>query len=340
MERKYGLCFAGGGGKGSYQLGVWKALKSLGKDLEIKAVSGASIGALNAAMFATGAIDTAEAEWKKIKNTDFLSLNTSTGYCSRKHFRKIMDRAIDYDALKFSEIRCFAGIAKVQEYSYLPDGILGLGMDYLKYPSFSAIKEDVDRSVQEMEAEYREINKLEKEQIIDILTASSAMPVVYKPVEIDGAKYIDGGMVDNVPIRPLIEDAECSDLIIVKLHKDNEYNLYVASRADSIMEITPSKSIGDGLLDGTLDFNSSHVEFRMQLGFYDTLRAFDIAERKKLGIPYTKEELAEKERKDIEKAEQMARMGNSLDKAAQTRSSFDNLLGKYGKKYGIDLNIK
>ena len=213
-------------------------------------------------------------------------------------------------------------------------------MDYLKYPSFSAIKEDVDRSVQEMEAEYREINKLEKEQIIDILTASSAMPVVYKPVEIDGAKYIDGGMVDNVPIRPLIEDAECSDLIIVKLHKDNEYNLYVASRADSIMEITPSKSIGDGLLDGTLDFNSSHVEFRMQLGFYDTLRAFDIAERKKLGIPYTKEELAEKERKDIEKAEQMARMGNSLDKAAQTRSSFDNLLGKYGKKYGIDLNIK
>ena len=36
----------------------------------------------------------------------------------------------------------------------------------------------------------------------------------------------------------------------------------------------------------------------------------------------------------------MARMGNSLDKAAHTRSSFDNLLGKYGKKYGIDLDIK
>ena len=341
MAREYGLCFAGGGGKGSYQLGVWKALKSLGKDLEIKAVSGASIGALNAAYFTAGAFDVAEKKWKSIKNSDFLHVSSATGYCERDKFVEIIRSSLDFDALKFSEIRCFINIAKVQEYSYLPDGLIGLGKDYLSYPSVSAIKEAVNRSVQEMEAEYIEINKLEKDKIIQLLLASSAMPVVYPAVNMNGGKYIDGGMVDNVPIRPLIDDAECKKLIVVKLHKGNEYDLYLASRAEEIIEIVPSKTIGDGLIDGTLDFNPNHVEFRVQLGYYDTMRAFDILERKKLGVPYSQAELAEKVRKDIERAEQLAKTGSSFDKAAATQSKYDDLLGKYGSRYGIDLkNLK
>ncbi len=337
MERKYGLCFAGGGGKGSYQIGVWKALRTLGKDLEIKAVSGASIGALNAVFFAAGELEKAESEWKKIKNADFLHISAQTGYCDRDRCVEIIRNGLDFDRLKLSEIRCFAGIAKVQENSYLPDGLIGLGKDYMKYPSVSAIKEDVNRSVAEMEAEYHELNKLDRDRIIQILLASSAMPVVYPPVIMDGTKYIDGGMVDNVPIRPLIDDAECKELIVVKLHKSNEYDIYLASRAEQIIEIVPSKTIGEGLIDGTLDFNAAHVEFRIQLGFYDTLRAFDVLERKKLGIPYTAAELAEKERKDILTAETMAKAGNSIGRMNNTKNNFDNLLGKYGSRYGIDL---
>lgn len=337
MERKYGLCLAGGGGKGSYQLGVWNALRALGKDKEIKAVSGASIGALNAVFVASGNFEGAKNEWNKIKNSDFLHISTKTGYCDRDRLIEIMRSAVDFDALKFSDIRCFVNVARVQEYSYLPDGLIGLGKDYLKYPSVSAIKEAVNRSVQEMEAEYIELNKLEPDKIIQYLLASSAIPVVYPPVMMDGKKYIDGGMVDNVPIRPLIEDAECKELIVVKLSKSNEYDVYLASRAENIIEICPSKSIGEGLLDGTLDFDSNHVQFRLQLGYFDTLRAFDILERRQLGIPYTRAELAEKERKDIERAEQMAKAGNSINRAENTRSKYDDLLGKYGDRYGIDL---
>ena len=167
--------------------------------------------------------------------------------------------------------------------------------------------------------------------------ASSAMPVVYPAVTIDGSKYIDGGMVDNVPIRPLIEEADCKKLIVVKLHRSNEYDIYLASRAEQIIEIVPSKSIGEGLIDGTLDFSPAHVELRVQLGFYDTLRAFDVLERKQLGIPYTPAELAEKERKDILTAETMAKAGNSVNRMENTRSKYDDLLGKYGSRYGIDL---
>ena len=48
-EKEYGLVLAGGGTKGAYEVGVWKALKEM--NINITAVVGASIGALNGALF-------------------------------------------------------------------------------------------------------------------------------------------------------------------------------------------------------------------------------------------------------------------------------------------------
>ncbi|PKN80690.1 MAG: hypothetical protein CVU48_01165 [Candidatus Cloacimonetes bacterium HGW-Cloacimonetes-1] len=49
---KLGLVLSGGGAKGAYQLGVWKALEENGLAKHVVAVSGSSVGALNAIMFA------------------------------------------------------------------------------------------------------------------------------------------------------------------------------------------------------------------------------------------------------------------------------------------------
>ena len=49
---KIGLVLAGGGGKGAYELGVWKALQKLGICEYISVFSGASVGAFNALLFA------------------------------------------------------------------------------------------------------------------------------------------------------------------------------------------------------------------------------------------------------------------------------------------------
>jgi NTE family protein len=47
---KYALALAGGGTRGAFQVGVWHALGELG--IEISAITGTSIGAVNGAMFA------------------------------------------------------------------------------------------------------------------------------------------------------------------------------------------------------------------------------------------------------------------------------------------------
>ena len=66
----------GGGAKGAYQVGVLKALDDA-PDVEIVALSGASIGALNAAFFSRGDLRRLERLWRGIRRRDVLRLSRS-----------------------------------------------------------------------------------------------------------------------------------------------------------------------------------------------------------------------------------------------------------------------
>lgn len=68
---RYGIVFSGGGGKGAYQIGVWKYLHELGIDQKIHGVSGASVGALNSLLFLQGDYKKAEDLWVAIQQDDF-----------------------------------------------------------------------------------------------------------------------------------------------------------------------------------------------------------------------------------------------------------------------------
>ena len=63
---KIGLVLAGGGGKGAYELGVWKALKELGISEHISVFSGTSIGAFNAVLFAMDDMEKADKLWDEV----------------------------------------------------------------------------------------------------------------------------------------------------------------------------------------------------------------------------------------------------------------------------------
>ncbi len=58
-----GIVLSGGGARGAYQIGVWRALRELGCEKEIAVATGSSVGALNAAMFVQGNLERAEAMW-------------------------------------------------------------------------------------------------------------------------------------------------------------------------------------------------------------------------------------------------------------------------------------
>ena len=63
---KIGLVLAGGGGKGAYELGVWKALKELNLAQYISVFSGTSIGAFNSVLFAMDDMKKADELWEEV----------------------------------------------------------------------------------------------------------------------------------------------------------------------------------------------------------------------------------------------------------------------------------
>ena len=74
-NREYGLVLAGGGTKGAYQVGVWKALKEL--NINVKGIVGASIGSLNGALFLQDDFKMVEDMYENIKLGNIMNFDIS-----------------------------------------------------------------------------------------------------------------------------------------------------------------------------------------------------------------------------------------------------------------------
>lgn len=71
--RRIGLVLSGGGAKGAYHIGCLKALRAAGID-RFDAISGSSVGAINAVLYAAGQLDAAESTWRALGPLDIVRL--------------------------------------------------------------------------------------------------------------------------------------------------------------------------------------------------------------------------------------------------------------------------
>lgn len=258
---KIGLVLAGGGGRGAYQIGVMKALRELSLDKYIKVISGTSIGALNAILFMSDDLDKAIDIWKSISKEEILPTDDNNltirsmllhlgiknmsfikkympkiilgGNISRDGLINIMNK-IDFDFIKKSERVCYAACT-----------------DSAK-----------------LTARYFKINDYEEEDIKKILLATSAIPMIYDYEEIESIKYLDGGIVDNVPIQPVYGE-NCNIIIVVHLAKESDIDKRLFPNTH-IIEILPT-IMEDGLFEGTLEFDEDMSMKRMNIGYEDTI---------------------------------------------------------------------
>lgn len=69
------------------------------------------------------------------------------------------------------------------------------------------------------QTEYILWSNMPREQIKNYVLASAALPLVYGARKVDGHRYLDGGIQDNVPVRPLVE-AGFTELIVVHLQTE------------------------------------------------------------------------------------------------------------------------
>ncbi len=190
------LVLPGGGGRGAYQVGVIKALKQAG--LEFDLAFGTSIGGINAAIYAQGDQTRLEELWCHIKSKDVFALPSAhqvgrlvlghkLGLLDTQGLEEILRREINLQKLKASKTKvgwCTTDLCSLQTKLITIDEIMSTN------------------------------------ELIDVLMATSAIPMAFPPRHIHGkGLWIDGGLVRNTPMETAIH-LGADEVYMVLLHPE------------------------------------------------------------------------------------------------------------------------
>lgn len=253
MKKALALC--GGGAKGSYEAGCFKALNEIGEHFDI--VTGTSIGCLNAAMYCQGDFDRDYELWEKLnvqmimkygfnfERYDVIngirngqnSINMVLNYMTNRGadirpLRKLIDEYIDVEKIKSSDVT--------------------FGIVTASFPSMKGC---------EIVA-----NKLSDDFIKDFILASASCWPVFPVCKIDGKSYVDGGYYDNLPINYALR-LGAQEVVAIDLNMEATHKEYTNTRF--VRYIKPTHNLGT-----FMQFDHETIMNNMTLGYLDTMKSF------------------------------------------------------------------
>lgn len=166
---KIGLALSGGGAKGFAHLGVFKLLEESGLKPEI--ISGTSAGSLMGVLFADGySADEIKNMFIGREFSEFAQLQIpKSGLFNYDRFQDFLRRHL-----------------RTKRIEDLP------------IPTV-IVATDLDRGCS---------HEFRSGPIVEAVTASCCMPIVFSPVLIDGVHYVDGGLFRNFPVSTIREECE------------------------------------------------------------------------------------------------------------------------------------
>ncbi|MDO4282092.1 MAG: patatin-like phospholipase family protein [Clostridia bacterium] len=193
---KIGLVLSGGMVKGAYQIGVLKALKKYVKKEDITYVSASSVGSLAAYSYISDRLEIFEELW--MDNESF-------------NIRNFLRSAVKRSNILDKVSKLVAENEKIDKDFFITClNITKMKLDYINLNGIKA-------------------NELEK-----YLKAAISFIPVFKSIEINGSKYLDGAIIDNIPVLPL-SDQEYDYLIVV--HFDKNQYIYQNLNNKNIIEL-------------------------------------------------------------------------------------------------------
>ncbi len=161
---KTGLVLSGGGARGVAHLGVLKALDELG--VVIDRISGTSAGALVGALYAQGLKP--DAIFQLVKGISFL-----------KSVRPAW---------------ALTGVFNM-------DGIRELLQKKIPHNSFDGLS--IPLTVAATDIRKGQVHYFTEGELIPTILASCSIPAIFNPISFKGNLYVDGGLVDNLPVKPI-----------------------------------------------------------------------------------------------------------------------------------------
>lgn len=247
------VVLSGGGARGAYEVGVWKALRKL--KIKYQIVTGTSIGAINGFMMVQNDFYKCIKFWKKVNyNTLYDGFdqinNDQEMYLT--YFSKLIDGGIDTSK-----------IAKIIDDNYNPQKLYKSKINYGV----------VAYNLVEHKAIYATKDKIGKDELKQYILASATMFPFFKPTKINKDILIDGGYTDNLPINLAI-DMGANEIIAIDLRSIG-INQKIKNNNVNIIKIEPNNQ-----LDSVFKFDEKAINHMIKLGYNDTLKKFNKYEGK------------------------------------------------------------
>lgn len=275
-DKKATLVMSGGGAKGSYQIGMLRALEEEGLEKKNLTLAGTSIGAMNSLIYA---IKDKESIYDlMIVFKDALAKEMSDPYIKPR--MELLDNA-KKDVLD--------GKVSLEEYLharkyYQMDNLYMIEAMRRICPDDLLINNDIPvtvcvYSLTKEKPEYYKLNGMDPEDQRLLTIASGSMPFLSPAIYYKGDYYLDGGCIPEICRHPALEDKipVCcvskvpSDFFIVSYLKPED-RVQIPKSVDprSVIEIIPSIPLEKAKDTGTLDFSDESLKWREELGYKET----------------------------------------------------------------------
>ena len=249
---KTAIVLSGGGAKGAYQIGFWKAIRKLKIKYDI--VTGTSIGAINGAFMVQNTYHNVFKLWSTMNYKKIYNLDINSSYYTKEGRKKII--------LGYTKHILKGGIKTPGLESMIYDIIntdkffksnIDYGLVTVKYPSLKPL--------------YVKKSDIKKELLCDYILASSACFPAFSPKKINDEYYIDGGYYDNMPINLAIE-LGAERVIAVDLRAIG-INRKIKDESVEIITIKSNNKIGDVLV-----MEKDQIKHDIKIGYNDTMKVF------------------------------------------------------------------
>lgn len=253
LTKEYSIVLDGGGARGAYQMGAWKALSEAG--VKVNAVAGTSVGALNGALICMGDVEKAEQIWNEMTFSQVMDVDdvwmeglfnreNSIRDILRKALQIISDGGVDITPLR-NLIHQHVDEQRIRE-SGIELCLLTFSVTHMK---------EIDISIHDI-----------PEGLLEDFLLASAYLFGFKNEKLHGQTYIDGGIINNFPINSLIERGY-KDIIQIRIYGPGRVQKARVAEDTMLYEIAPKAKLGS-----IIEFENQRSRRNFKLGYYDAKR--------------------------------------------------------------------
>ena len=258
---KRAVVFSGGGAKGGYQIGAWKALREIGFEPDL--VTGTSVGALNGALMALGKYEDARSIWENmsmnrvfsqfVEDTQAQNLPPETlfkrlarevlrnGGADISPLQELVKSLMDEDALRHSPIR--------------------FGLVTTRFSPIKAVELFIEEIPEGEAADY-------------VLASAACFPFM-KSYQIGNVKFVDGGYSDNMPVQMAV-NAGATEVAVVDISGGLSHQPTLRDDRALIHYIHNKRPFNNGQPGAMLLFDQEISRQNMRQGYLDTCKCFGL----------------------------------------------------------------